>query len=104
MKKLLALLLTLMMFISVFAACANNVTPENPMETSTEKNTEKDTEKDTQKDTETDTQAPDVDKTDLQAALEYVHQMYKDNLEKTAVDYDLLTKVKIGDESFTVTG
>ncbi len=80
MKKLLALILTLILCISVFAACS----PENGND-------------------EESSGTPSVTDEGLVSAVDYVHQMYKDLPEQTAASYDLITKIIIGDTSYTVT-
>ena len=82
MKKILSILLAAVLVFSLAAlvACQDST----PITT----------------ETETETTAPA--ETPLDSAIEYIRQLYKDTT-KTNMDYNVVTSVKVGDKSFTVT-
>ncbi len=81
MKKLLLLMLALVLCLAVFAACVGGNEEESTSGTSTDD--------------------PVVD-SGLEAAVEYVHQLYKDIAEKTGGNYTLITKLEIEGVNYTI--
>ncbi len=97
MKRLLSLILVLALCVSVFASC--EYLPKFDFDFGFGK----DNNDDENKGTPPVEEPPVQEKTDLEKALEYIHQMYKDMAEVTAANYDLLTVAPVGDTTYTVT-
>ncbi len=93
MKKLLAIIFAVVLCLGLLVAC----TPETPVdpnggETTTTPGGEDNV-----------TTPPAITDEGLAAAVEYLHQMYKDLPEKTGANYTLATKLVIGEDTFTIT-
>ena len=97
MKKLLLLILVLALTISTFAAC--NKTEEVEETTAAPETT---VGEETSKEEETSEEDVVDELTAAEEAMAYIHQLYKDNIAQTVANYDLVKKVTIGDETFSV--
>ena len=90
MKKILLLLLALVMCLGCFAACTSG---NDPLDTTA---TGGDT-------TATEEATNGATGTTLEEAVDYLRSIYKDNAKETPADYDVVGKIIIGQDTFTVT-
>ncbi len=99
MKKLILIMLALVLTMSMLASCTGGLFGGGGTTEPESSDTSSETTGDT---TDTSDTEPNIDNEGLSGAIEYLHQLYKDPA-TTGGNYDLMTQVVVGDETFTIT-